>query len=289
MSTKYNASLFESLQEIINNKSANYESSFKDFLKLETEKTYVVRLIPNVEDISKTWYHYAQHIWDSVVTGKKVSTLCPNTYNEKCPICEYRSKIWATKNQDLINGISPIRKNKRWLYNVYVIKDPTNPENEGKIKLLNAGEQLQKVIEDARSGEFKDEFGYRIFDLSGSGCNLNIKVERNKGGYPTYVSSRFTSPSKIEGLDNDAAIDEIHNNFKPLDTIFKVRTYNEVKDLLDVHFLGKDKSTVTEDSSDEIKVESTKDDSDDEIITSTKSSSTMSDQEKRMKEILEDL
>jgi hypothetical protein len=287
MSTKYNASLFESLQEIINNKSANYESGFKDFLKLETDKTYVVRLIPNVEDISKTWYHYAQHIWDSVVTGKKVSTLCPNTYKEKCPICEYRSKIWATKNQDLIDGINPTRKNKRWLYNVFVIKDPTNPENEGKIKLLNAGEQLEKVIEEARSGEFKDEFGYKIFDLSANGCNLNIKVEKNKGGYPTYVSSRFTSPSKIDALSTDAAIDEIHANIKPLDTIFKVRTYNEVKDLLDVHFLGKDKSTVTDDSIDEVKVESVTDDDDFSVVTNT--SSTLSDQEKRMKEILEDL
>jgi len=285
MSTKYNASLFESLQEIINNKTPNYESGFKDFLKLETDKTYVVRLIPNVEDISKTWYHYAQHIWDSVVTGKKVSTLCPNTYKEKCPICEYRSKIWATKNQDLIDGISPTRKNKRWLYNVFVVKDPTNPENEGKIKLLNAGEQLEKVVEEARSGEFKDEFGHRIFDLSCTGCNLNIKVEKNKGGYPTYVSSRFTSPSKIDALSTDSAIDEIHANIKPLDTIFKVRTYNEVKDLLDVHFLGKDKSTVIDDSIDEVKVESSNDDFDIPVSTS----STLSDQEKRMKEILEDL
>jgi gp32 DNA binding protein like len=287
MSTKYNASLFESLQEIINNKSANYDSGFKDFLKLETDKTYVVRLIPNVEDISKTWYHYSQHIWESIVTGKKVSTLCPNTYKEKCPICEYRSKIWATKNQDLIDGINPTRKNKRWLYNVFVIKDPTNPENEGKIKLLNAGEQLEKVIEEARSGEFKDEFGYKIFDLSSNGCNLNIKVEKNKGGYPTYVSSRFTSPSKIDALSTDAAIDEVHSNIKALDTIFKVRTYNEVKDLLDIHFLGKDKSTVTDDSIDDVKVESNDEDDDFDVTTST--TSTLSDQEKRMKEILEDL
>lgn len=155
MSTKYNASLFESLQEIINNKT-NYESNFKDFLKFETGKTYQVRLIPNVEDVSKTWYEYGQHIWDSTVTGKKVSTLCPNTYKDKCPICEYRSKIWQTKNDSLINGIKPLKKNKRWLYNVYVISDPSNPSNEGQIKLLNAGEQLEKIITAARSG---DEIG----------------------------------------------------------------------------------------------------------------------------------
>jgi hypothetical protein len=284
MSTKYNASLFESLQEIIHNKS-NYDSAFKDFMKLEADKTYVVRLIPNVEDISKTWYNYSQHIWDSVVTGKKVSTLCPNTYKEKCPICEYRSKIWATDNKELINTITPLRKNKRWLYNAYIVKDPTNPDNEGKIKLLNAGEQLEKVIEDARSGDFKDEFGFRIFDLSDKGCNLTIKVTKNQGGYPQYTSSRFTSPTAIASLDSDSAIDEVHSNIKPLDTIFKIRTYNEVKDLLDVHFLGKDKqsSAIVDDDEVSPKVDNTDDDS------VTHSASGLSDQEKRMKEILDDL
>jgi hypothetical protein len=285
MSTKYNASLFESLQEIITNKN-NYDSAFKDFMKLEADKTYIVRLIPNVEDIAKTWYQYSQHIWDSAVTGKKVSTLCPNTYKEKCPICEYRSKIWATDNKELINGITPLRKNKRWLYNVYVIKDPTNPDNEGKIKLLNAGEQLEKVIEDARSGDYKDEYGFRIFDLSDKGCSLNIKVTKNQGGYPQYTSSRFSSPSSIPSIDSDSAIDEVHTNIKALDTIFKVRSYNEIKDLLDVHFLGKDKQTSASTDDDEI-VTKPKVEDDDFVVAST--TSNLSDQEKRMQEILDDL
>jgi hypothetical protein len=287
MSTKYNASLFESLQEIITNKT-NYESNFKDFLKFETDKNYILRLIPNVQDISKTWYEYAQHIWDSKVTGKKVSTLCPNTYKEKCPICEYRSKIWATKNQDLIDGILPIKKNKRWLYNVFVIKDPTNPSNEGQIKLLNAGEQLEKIIESARSGDDKDEFGHKIFDLSEKGCNLDVKVEKNKGGYPSYVTSRFKSPSKIDILDTDSKIDAAYDGFKPLDSIFKVRTYNEIKDLLDIHFLGKDKSsTPTTDDDDSFKIEEIT--VDDVVSEDTSSSSTISEQEKKMQAILADL
>jgi hypothetical protein len=287
MSTKYNASLFESLQEIISNKT-NYESNFKDFLKFETDKNYILRLIPNVQDISKTWYEYAQHIWDSKVTGKKVSTLCPNTYKEKCPICEYRSKIWATKNQDLIDGILPIKKNKRWLYNVFVIKDPTNPSNEGQIKLLNAGEQLEKIIESARSGDDKDEFGHKIFDLSEKGCNLDVKVEKNKGGYPSYVTSRFKSPSKIDILDTDSKIDATYDGFKPLDSIFKVRTYNEIKDLLDIHFLGKDKSsTTTTDDDDSFKIEEIT--VDDVISQDTSSSSSISEQEKKMQAILADL
>jgi len=286
MSTKYNASLFDSLKEAFNNKT-NMDSSFKDFMKMEPDKTYVVRLIPNVENINSSWFAYSQHIWKSAVTGKVISALCPNTYKEKCPICEYRSKIWATKDQGLIDQIKPLKKSDKWLYNAYVISDPTNPSNQGQIKFLNAGSQLEKIIEAARFGDDKDEFGPRIFDLSDKGCNLQIKVEKNEGGYPTYVSSRFKSPSKIEGLESDSAIDAIYDGFRPLDTIFKKKTYEEIKGILDVHFLGKDAtapSAVIEDE-EEFKI----DDVSSSDVSTALDSDSLSDDEQKIKDILKDL
>ena len=121
-----------------------------------------------------------------------------------------------------------------------VIKDPSNPENEGQVKIINAGIQLNKIIQNAIDGDDKDEFGFRIFDLSPNGCNLRIKVETNDGGYPTYVSSRFVSPSPVEGLDD---ADEIYNQVKSLDTIFQQKSYEEIKNLLDSHFFGKEVSS----------------------------------------------
>jgi len=287
MSTKYNPSLFDTLKEALNNKT-NYDSNFKDFLKFEINKTYVVRLIPNVENIENTWFEYAQHIWKSTFHGKTVSTLCPNTYGQKCPICEYRSKAWASKNDELKDQVKPLKKNERWLYNVYVVSDPSNPSNEGHVKFLNAGSQLEKIIEAARTGDDAAEFGHRIFDLSKNGCNLRIKVETNDGGYPTYVSSRFLSPSQIDGLDNDAAIDAVYTSFKPTDTIFKRKTYAEIINLLDVHFLGKDKTAHVESTDEEdFSVDSGSIDEITKDIVSESGGET--DQEKRMKQILEDL
>ena len=287
MSTKYNTSLFETLKDSINSKT-NTDSVFKDFMKMEAGKTYIVRLVPNVENIQSSWFEYSQHIWKSVVTGKFTTVICPNTYKDKCPICEYRSKIWATKDQTLIDQIKPLKKSDKCLYNAYVILDPTNPENQGKIKLLNAGTQLDKIIKSAGFGEDSEEFGPKIFDLSEKGCNLQIKVDTNEGGYPTYTSSRFKSPSKIEGLDTDEQINDVYANFVPVDTIFKRKSYNEVKDLLDIHFLGKD-ATTSESSieEEEFKLET--------ISTESASSKTSSvkdddeDEDSRIKDILKDL
>lgn len=207
---------------------------------METGKTYVVRLLPNVEAPDRTFFHYYHHMWKSIVSNNMISFLCPTTYGEKCPIEEYRSRIYRSKNEAEIDKTRPIKRNESWLANVYVVKDPTNPENEGKVKILRYGKQLSKIITDAISGDESDEFGAKVFDLSENGCSFKIKVEQNEGGYPTYVSSKFMSPSKLEGIDD---IDEIYTQVKDLDKIFNHKTYGEIKELLDFHFLGLEKGS----------------------------------------------
>ena len=117
------------------------------------------------------------------------------------------------------------------------MKDGENPENEGKVKILRFGRQLHKIIMEAIEGDDADEFGERIFDFSDKGCNLRIKVEE-QGGYPTYVSSRFASPSEIPGIDENnvgTVYDQVHD----LENVFPVKTYEELETMLQEHYYGK--------------------------------------------------
>jgi hypothetical protein len=281
--SKYTSSLFDSLKESLSTKS-NTESSFKDFIKCEPDKTYVVRLLPNLQDSEKTRFHYWQHIFDSCVTGKKISVLCPNTYGEKCPIDEYRSKVWASKNEKSIEQAKPLRKTEKWLYSAYVISDPTNPENNGKVKILNAGVQLQKIIQSAIDGDDADEFGFKIFDLSENGCNLRIKVEKNDGGYPTYVSSRFMSSSKIDSITDP---DSVYDSVKDLFSIFTRKTYAEIKSLLDVHFFGLEEEKA---KTNDIEIEEEDDDAyESKSSVSSSVTSEEDEEDQKMKDILKDL
>lgn len=238
---KYTSNLFESIKEALNKKTTS-ESGFRDFMKLEIGNTYLVRLIPNLQSPERTIYHYYHHLWKSVITNQLVSTLCPTTYGERCPIDEYRSKIYRTNNEAEIKRIQPIRRNENWLVNVYVVKDPTTPENQGQVKILRMGKQLNKIVTDAISGDDSEEFGSRIFDLSEKGCNLRIKVEQNEGGYPTYVSSKFMSPSLLDGATD---LEAIYNSFKPMDTIFEHKSAEDINKLLKEHFLGEEEVVVS--------------------------------------------
>lgn len=288
--SKYTSSLFESIKEALN-KNTNTESSFKDFLKLEIDKTYIVRLIPNLKNPERTFFHYYNHTWKSNITNQIVSVLCPNTYGDKCPIDEYRSKIYNSKDQAEIEKIRPIKRNEHWLVNAYVVKDPTNPENQGKVKILRYGKQLAKVIESAMTGDESDEFGEKIFDLSEKGCNLKIKVERNEGGYATYVGSKFMSASKLEGADN---LDEIYESTNELDGIFEHKSYIDIKKFFNSHFLGEveseEQSNTVEDSFEVATPQvSTTSTTTSTTASSEVSSDEESEEDKKMREILNSL
>ena len=282
--SKYTSSLFESIKEALN-KNTPTESSFKDFLKTEVDKTYIVRLIPNVNNPERTLFHYYNHTWKSNLSNNITSVLCPNTYGEKCPIDEYRSKIYNSKDQNEIDKMQPIKRNENWLVNVFVVKDPTNPENEGKVKILRYGRQLARIIESAISGDDSNEFGPKIFDLSDKGCNLKIKVEKNEGGYPTYVYSKFMSPSTLEGASDT---DSLYNLVHELDSIFEHKSYEDIKKLFNIHYFGQveetESASIVEEVEDVDFLPSSK-----ETVVESSDSSEESDEDNKMKQILQDL
>ena len=235
MST-FTASMFESIKGALTKNNENVSSKIKDYLKTEVGNTYVVRLLPNVKDPTKTFFHYYSYGWNSVTTGQLVTTVSPTTWNQRDPIAEERYRILRNGTEKEKEKALAIKRRENWLVNVYVVNDPVNADNNGKIKIVRFGRQLHKIIMDAIEGEEAAELGPRIFDLSSKGCNLRIKVEK-QGDYPTYVSSKFSTPKEIEGLDEDS-YDKIYKSAFDLESYVSVKSYDELKDLLDTHYNG---------------------------------------------------
>ena len=102
-------------------------------------------------------------------------------------------------------------------------------------------DEVEAFRMEAMEGEDADEFGEKIFDLSKQGCNFRVKVEE-QGGYPTYVSSRFASPSEISGV-TDSTIKDVYDQTFDLENVFPVKSYEELQTMLNEHYHG-----VTEDS-----------------------------------------
>ena len=220
-------------------------SKFREILKLEVGNVYTVRIVPNVSDPAKTFFHYYTYAWNSFATGQFTSNISPQTWGERDPIAEARYSLSKHGTDEEKDKASKVMRRENWLANVYVVSDPTNKDNEGKVKLLRFGKQIYKIIMDAVEGDDVDEFGVKIFDLSPKGCSLKIKVER-QGDYPTYVSSRFASPSKL-GLDEEG-LEGVLGMAHDLESVFPVKSYDELKKVLDEHFYCKTSSDEVDES-----------------------------------------
>jgi len=232
---QFTKTMFENIKESLENQKGSSTGNFKDIIKTEPGNSYIVRLIPNTTDPAKTFFHYFHHQWTSPTTGQSVRAMCPTTWGERCSICEERIKLYKTGSEENKNIAKALKRKENWLVNVYVIKDPKHAENNGTNKIFRYGKQIDKIVNDAISGEDSAEFGPAIFDFSDQGCNFRIKVEKNEGDYPTYVSSKFLSKSSVEGL-NEQNIDDVYNKAFELDKFFEKKDAEEIKKLIEQHF-----------------------------------------------------
>jgi hypothetical protein len=227
--------MFDSIKDALQKNAV--QSGTRNILKFEKDKTYTVRLIPNVSSPEKTFFHYYTYDWSSFGTGQYTSVLSPTTFGQRCPITDTKFKVLRNGTDEEKAKANLLRRNERWLINAYVVDDPTNPENNGTLKIIRYGKQLHKIISDAIDGEGSEDFGPRIFDLSENGVNFKIKSEQ-QGDYISYTSSKFTMPRKIEGM-TDTKAEEVYNLAFDLTSIVSTKSQDELLEILDEHFFVK--------------------------------------------------
>lgn len=190
-------------------KDSEGKKDFKDsrFWKAALDKAgngeAVIRFLPAPpnEDLAyvKLWSHFFQG------PGGYFIENCPTTIGLNCPCCEDNGVHWKSGDA----GIELVRKrnSKRkleYITNVLVVKDPANPENEGKVFLFKYGAKIQKKYMDAISPEFASDEPYLPYDID-AGANFKLRISRVKGGdgksYASFDQSVFDSRGAIKGTD----------------------------------------------------------------------------------------
>jgi hypothetical protein len=227
--------MFQSIKAALNKNTDKSGGSglYNEIMKTAVGNTYTVRLLPDSKSPADTFLHYYVHGWNSFATGAYVQAISPQTFGERDPISEERFRAKRTGTDDEKSKMEAVRRSEKWLVNVYVIDDPANPENNGKVKILRYGKQLQKIILEAIEGEDAEEYGVeRVFDLGPEGVNLKIKVEQ-QGDYPSYVSSRFTAAGKLKLSEDEQQ--KIYDSVNTLKDVFTVKSFDELKQMVDEH------------------------------------------------------
>ena len=150
------------------------------------------------------------------------------TLGQKDPVSEYNTQLW---NNGTDAGKDAARKQKRkltYISNIYVVKDPANPENEGKVFLYKYGKKIFDKLTAAMQPEFEDEEAIDPFDFW-QGANFKLKA-KNVAGYRNYDSSEFAATSAL--LDDDDAMEAIwkkEHSLAELVAADQFKSYDELK------------------------------------------------------------
>jgi gp32 DNA binding protein like len=290
MSTPINTkSMFEAIKQSLSSseKGNGGNGLYKEILKFTAGNTYLVRIVPNPKAPAQSIFKYFNHAWTSNSTGKFVTSRCPGTFGETCPIDAYYLKTYRTGTESEKKSSADLSRKTSWMANVYVIEDPTNKANEGQVKILRYGKELAKIIDSALEGDDASEFGVeKVFDVEG-GSTLRIKCEQRAGAgkgskmMVTYASSKFLSPSKI-----DVDVAKVYESIHDLTAVDKSTTTADMQRMLDEHFFNLTTGSEPEDDNDE-------DSTSDVVITTPAAKQAVSESDEttdeKLKKLLEDL
>ena len=182
--------------------------------KLEVDKAgngyAVIRFLPAPDGEELPWAKVWSHAFQGPGGWYIENSL--TTLGQKDPVSEYNRLLWNSGN-DADKDLA--RKQKRklsYISNIYVVKDPTNPQNEGKVFLYKFGKKIFDKITAAMQPEFEDEEAIDPFDFW-QGANFKLKA-KNVARYRNYDSSEFAAVSPL--LDDDDALEALWKKQYPL-------------------------------------------------------------------------
>jgi hypothetical protein len=190
----------------------------------------VIRFLPAPDGEDLPWAKLYTHAFQA--SGGWYIENSLTTLGQKDPVSEYNSQLW---NSGVDSDKEVARKQKRKLSyysNVYVVKDPSNPSNEGKVFLFRYGKKIFDKITAAMQPEFEDEQAINPFDFW-AGANFKIKIKK-VAGYWNYDSSEFAAPAPL--LDDDDAMEAVWKQEYSLAELIapdQFKSYEDLKKRLD--------------------------------------------------------
>jgi hypothetical protein len=192
----------------------------------------IIRFLPAPVNEDVPFVRY----WDHGFQGPGGKWYIENSLTsigDKDPVSEYNSKLWRESDNDDSPQRKQVRSQKRrehYVSNILVIKDPGNPDNNGKVllyrygkKIFNKLNELMNPIDDGID-EVKP---VNPFDMW-NGADFYLRI-RKVEGYSNYDKSSFGSPKPIS--EDDDELEKIWTSEHSLKSILDASNFKSYEDL----------------------------------------------------------
>jgi len=226
----------ESIANPSNEKKGDDDRFWKPTVDKAGNGQAVLRFLPAPAGEELPWVRVFDHGFQGP-TGKWYIENSLTTINKNDPVGELNSELW---NSGIEANKEIARKQKRrlsYISNVLVVRDPANPENEGKVFLYKYGKKIFDKIKDVMQPTFEDEEPINPFDFW-QGANFKLRI-RQVEGYRNYDKSEFDSVSVLS--DNDDEIESLWKKQHSLASFLdpaNFKSYDELKAKLNAVLSG---------------------------------------------------
>ena len=226
------SSAFSKLQTELE-KSTKVGTVDERFWKLTTDKAgngfAVIRFLPAGDGEDMPFVKLYSHAFQGPGGWYIENSL--TTLGQKDPLGEYNRELWNSGDESLKDQVRKQKRKLSYYSNIYVVKDPANPENEGKVFLFRYGKKIHDKIMDVVNGdEIEGRAGINPFDFW-SGADFKLRAKK-VAGYPNYDSSEFKEPGTLEELD-DAQLESIWNRQFKLQELVEASQFKSYEQLQD--------------------------------------------------------
>jgi hypothetical protein len=189
------AKLVKEVEKVNNTGGGSDERLWKPEMDKTGNGFAVIRFLPAPENEDLPWVKLYSHAFQGPGGWYIENSL--TTLNQKDPVSEYNRELW---NSGSDADKETVRKQKRKLSfysNIYVVKDPTNPQNEGRV------------------------FLYKY-------ANFKLKIVK-KDGYWNYDKSEFDRVTPL--LDDDDALEAVWKKQYSLQAVIGADQFKSYEDL----------------------------------------------------------
>ena len=199
------------------------------FWKAELDKTgvgsAVVRFLPAPDGEDLPWVKVYSHAFQGPGGWYIENSL--TTTGGKDPVSDYNRTLWNSGNDADKDTVRKQKRKLSYYSNVYVVKDPLHPENEGKVFLFKYGKKIFDKVLEAMQPEFDDETPINPFDFW-QGANFKLKIVK-KDGFWNYDKSEFDKVAPL--LDDDDALEALWKKEYSLSAITAPDQFKSYEDL----------------------------------------------------------
>ena len=185
----------------------------------------VIRFLPAPEGEEVPWAKVYSHAFQGPGGWYIENSL--TTVGQKDPVSEYNRDLWNSGSEADKDTVRKQKRKLSYYSNIYVVKDPVNPENEGKVFLFKYGKKIFDKIMAAMQPEFEDESPINPFDFW-QGANFKLKI-RKVDGYWNYDKSEFDSAEPL--LDDDEALESLWKKEYSLEEFVKPSNFKSYEEL----------------------------------------------------------